>query len=108
LSDKLPEYYQYIISHRLSSEELRHQTESKVLKFKLELMECLGSSPEDIAKKGDLSNEVLDMSKGMVLLKFQDQYAWRVVLDWSEDWDEWSEYSLFTRRQDIIEIKFMS
>ncbi|KAJ3553260.1 hypothetical protein NM688_g3709 [Phlebia brevispora] len=78
---KLPLLYQEVINHPNTSDELRRETESKLLLHKQRLLYALPSTKEYADQKKALAEEVQEMINGMVLIGVQNELAWRLFID---------------------------
>ncbi|KAN0063561.1 Superkiller protein 3 [Thecaphora frezii] len=106
---KLPSFYDQVLSHPNALDELRRETESKLLRRQLQLLNAYPSSaprpaaptgtaavnPEKAAeqqardeelrtKKQELRDRVIKMAEGMVIIGFEDETAWEIVLEWRD------------------------
>jgi superkiller protein 3 len=78
---QLPALYNEILNHPNTGDELRRSTESKLIRHKLQHLECLPLHPENISAKQKLLTEVENLSNGVVLLGIPDELAWMFFLD---------------------------
>lgn len=67
-----------MLNHPSTSDELRRETESKLLRHKLRHLYALPNTSE---KKPILFDEVEDMASGAVLLEIPDEVAWTFVVE---------------------------
>jgi superkiller protein 3 len=98
------ELYREVLSHPSASDEIRRETESKLLHY-LHTLLCALPSPfataesilteaaqEQRAKeqrkagkaKETLRADLEELARGMVLLKLPNELAWRIALDWTD------------------------
>ena len=75
---KLPYLYDEILNHPNTSDELRRQTESKLLRRK---RDHLFSLPLDDPMKRQLAIEVEKLISGVVLLRIPDELAWSAFIE---------------------------
>lgn len=85
----LPDLYQSILDHPQASDEARRLAESKLLWHHATVLSATSK------KSPELREKVIELSKGMVLLKIPEPKAWQVVLDWA-DVESTDEYDVFT------------
>lgn len=78
---QLPPLYQELINHPDTSDELRRETEAKLLSLKHRLLYALPRTPETEAQKSELSQEVQEMVNGIVLLEIPNELAWTLYLE---------------------------
>lgn len=104
VSSRLPALYRAVLNDpdAGSREELRRETERKLLEHLRTLLASLPSEydlltvdlkkvakrKEDVERereaKARVRDEVEDLAKGMVIVGVQDEAAWRVVIEWSD------------------------
>lgn len=90
-----------------SQEELRRETERKLLNHRRTYLRSLPSSwdptdlnlkkvekrlevkEEDEERKGKVRKEVEELASGMVLIGIVEESAWQLVLEWSDDYADW-------------------
>lgn len=75
---QLPDFYNEMINHPHTPDELRRQTENKLLHFKKRYLFALPKTAD--AKKG-LSDQIDAMVNGAVILKVPDELAWTLFLE---------------------------
>ncbi|KAK0197963.1 superkiller protein 3 [Armillaria mellea] len=75
---RLPSLYNDILNHPNTSDELRRETETKLLKHKQQYMYALPSASE---KKQTISREVEDLVNGAIILQLPDELAWSLFLE---------------------------
>ncbi|CCM00695.1 uncharacterized protein FIBRA_02734 [Fibroporia radiculosa] len=95
-ASKLPNLYDEIMRHPNTSDELRRETEAKLLRHKLQHMRILPSSPQ----KAKITAELEDLIGGMVLLKIKDELAWTLFIE-GKDAEKIEGYDLTILRQFI-------
>ncbi|KAH7108181.1 TPR-like protein [Auriculariales sp. MPI-PUGE-AT-0066] len=78
---QLPTIYAEIFAHPDASEPVRRAIESKLLRYRLQYLQVLGTNAQFEATRETLSAEIMDMLSGMVLLKIPDELAWTTYLD---------------------------
>ncbi|SPO40180.1 related to SKI3 - protein involved in exosome mediated 3` to 5` mRNA degradation [Pseudozyma flocculosa] len=107
---KLPSLYEQVLSHPNAPDDLRRETESKLLRRHLQLLRAYPSSAatrlagpsgtaavnaEKVAeqqqrdlelreKKHALRDAVVRMAEGIVIIGLDDELAWEIVLEWSD------------------------
>ncbi|KAI3608067.1 antiviral protein [Moniliophthora roreri] len=97
-SSRLPSLYEEILNHPKTSDTLRREIDSKLLRYKLKYLYSLppSDSPEDPKRK--VANEVAEIIRGVVILKIPDELAWTLVLD-GKDVETVEEYDYSLLRQ---------
>ncbi|KAK0207900.1 superkiller protein 3 [Desarmillaria ectypa] len=75
---RLPSLYNDILNHPNTSDELRRETETKLLKHKQQYLYALPSTSE---QKKKVSQEVEDLINGAVILQLPDELAWFLFLE---------------------------
>ena len=78
---QLPGLYREIINHPNTSDELRRETEAKLLEHRWRLLLALPASAEFLEQKTSLIQEVDDMVNGMVLLGVRNELAWTIFIE---------------------------
>ncbi|KAI0082004.1 TPR-like protein [Panus rudis PR-1116 ss-1] len=81
---KLPALYNEIMNHPNTSDELRRQTESKLLRHKQQLLYALPATGQHASEKARLRTEVQEMINGMVLISVPDELAWALFIEWKD------------------------
>ncbi|KAH8928325.1 hypothetical protein BT69DRAFT_1329743 [Atractiella rhizophila] len=81
---KVVDLYRELLDHPLASDEERKEVEAKLLKWKMEMLDATPEKEE--RERENLREEISKMAREMVLLKREEQSAWKVVFDW-EDWE---------------------
>ena len=81
MSSQLPELYNEIINHPNTSDELRRETEAKLLRYKHRHRCALGLSGEQGKLKYKLGAEIQKMIDGVVLLNIPDEFSWALYID---------------------------
>ncbi|KZO90759.1 TPR-like protein [Calocera viscosa TUFC12733] len=79
-TSQLPHLYTELLNHPSTSDELRRDTERKLLRLKLGTLTALPKA----SSKSALREEVLDMAKGQVLLGIPDELAWLIWAEWRD------------------------
>ena len=77
LTHQLPALYNEIINHPKTSDELRRETESKVLLYKRQYLFALPAGKE----KDEIRGQVEEMANGAVVLQVPDELAWITYLE---------------------------
>ena len=80
----MPTFYTEIINHPNTSDDLRRETEAKVLRYKHNYRCALSSTSEDKQLKLKLGEEIKNIVDGAVLLDIPDDLAWSMKIE-SED-----------------------
>ncbi|KAK0232722.1 TPR-like protein [Armillaria fumosa] len=75
---RLPSLYNDILNHPNTSDELRRETETKLLRHKQQYMYALPNTSE---KKQTISQEVEDLINGTIILQLPDELAWSLFLE---------------------------
>jgi len=78
---KLPEFYNEILNHPNTSDELRRGTESKLFGHKQRLMSAIPSSGEVSKRKAQMSEELEEMVNGITLLGIPNEPVWRYYIE---------------------------
>ena len=78
---QLPEFYNEVLNHPNTSDELRRETESKLFSHKQRLMSVVPSSGGFSKQKGQMSEELEEMVNGIVLLNIPNEPVWRYYLE---------------------------
>jgi superkiller protein 3 len=78
---QLPGLYNDVLNHPNTSDELRRQTESKLLRHKQAFLHALPAIGDHSDHKTRLAKEVQELVDGMVLLSIPDELAWLVFLE---------------------------
>ena len=78
---QLPGLYDEIMNHPHASDDLRRSTESKLLRYKQQLLHALPSTTEFVAQKRRIGSELHDLISGMVLLEIPDELAWLIFIE---------------------------
>ncbi|KAL1743133.1 hypothetical protein HDZ31DRAFT_83630 [Schizophyllum fasciatum] len=76
-TSKLPTLYNEIVNHPKTSDELRRETEAKLLSYKRQYLFALPAGKDKDAVRA----EVEEMANGAVVLKIPDETAWSVYLE---------------------------
>lgn len=78
---KLPQFYNDILNHPDTPDDLRRETDTKLLKYKQRYLHALPDTREAQLVKQKLAKEVDDLVNGTVLLKIADELAWTIFLE---------------------------
>lgn len=78
---QLPGLYDEIMNHPHASDDLRRSTESKLLRYKQQLLHALPNTTEFVAQKRQITSELHDLISGMVLLQISDELAWLIFIE---------------------------
>ncbi|KAL5485002.1 SKI3 [Sanghuangporus weigelae] len=95
---KLPDLYSEIINHPNTSDELRRESEAKLLRYKHRHRRALPLSGVDGKIKTKLGIEVQEMIDGAVLLNIPDEFAWSLYIE-GKDVDNTKSYGLDVLRR---------
>lgn len=82
---QLPEYYNEVLNHPNTSDELRRQTESKLFRLKERYLYVLPVTGEFAQAKQNVAQELDELVNGIVLLGIPDESAWTFYLE-GQDW----------------------
>ncbi|RDB24954.1 Superkiller protein 3 [Hypsizygus marmoreus] len=80
-SSKLPSFYDEIINHPSTSDDLRRSTEARLLRYKERYLHVVPSTPEFALEKESVLREVDTLVNGVVLLRIPDELAWSICLE---------------------------
>ncbi|KIY52714.1 hypothetical protein FISHEDRAFT_69529 [Fistulina hepatica ATCC 64428] len=78
-SSQLPSYYDDIINHAHTSDELRRETEFKLIRMKQEYLFAIPTSNSDLKKS--VATEVHSLADGAVVLGIPDEISWLIVIE---------------------------
>jgi len=78
---QLPKFYNEVMSHPNAPDQLRHDTESKLLRHKRQYLTALPTTGNQAKLKKMLAAEVQELISGMVLLQIPDELAWLLFID---------------------------
>jgi superkiller protein 3 len=78
---KLPGLYENILNHPNTSDQLRRDTESKLLRHRQRYLYALPTSSEYASEKNAAYKVVEDMASGAVLLGIRDELAWSCYME---------------------------
>nr|VWP02312.1 Uncharacterized protein [Ganoderma boninense] len=79
-TSQLPRLYNEVLNHPNASDELRRETEAKLLDLKQRHLFALPAS-EKTAEKARLASELDELINGMVLLKIPNELAWTLLIE---------------------------
>ncbi|KAI0644651.1 TPR-like protein [Trametes meyenii] len=99
-SSQLPRLYNEILIHPNTSDDLRRETESKLLQLKQQLLFALPAVSPHAEAKARLAGEISEMVSGIVLLKIPNELAWSLYIE-SRDATHIEDYDFGTLRQFI-------
>ncbi|KAK7466875.1 Superkiller protein 3 [Stygiomarasmius scandens] len=99
-SSQLPSLYNEILNHPNTSDNLRRETESKLLRYKVKLLHALPTTADAATMKNKIREEITDLISGAVLLKLPDELAWTLFIE-GKDVETISEYDYGLWRQFI-------
>ncbi|OSD01253.1 TPR-like protein [Trametes coccinea BRFM310] len=97
---QLPRLYDEIMKHPNTSDELRRNTEKKLLRLKQRHLTALPSVGTHSQAKSKLAAEVDELIGGMVFLKIPDELAWMLFIE-SRDAENLEDYDYGTLKQFI-------
>ncbi|OCH91806.1 TPR-like protein [Obba rivulosa] len=80
-SSKLPHLYNEVLNHPNTSDELRRETESKLLRHKQRYLHVLSTSGDEATRKAEIAAELEELINGMVLLGIRDELAWSIYIE---------------------------
>ena len=69
------------MNHPNASDDLRRSTESKLLRYKQQLLHALPGTGDLASKKQQLAAQLQDLVNGMVLLEIPDEAAWLIFIE---------------------------
>ena len=72
------------MNHPNTSDDLRRETEAKLLLFKQQLLYALPLTKESASKKSALREEVKELVDGMILINIPNELAWNLYIDWKD------------------------
>ncbi len=78
---QLPRLYNEILNHPNTSDDLRRETESKLLRMKQTHLFSIPADSKNKDKKARLAAEVEELINGIVLLKIPDELAWTLLTE---------------------------
>ena len=78
---QLPGFYNEVLNHPNTSDELRRETESKLFGHKQRLMSVIPSSGDFSERKGQVSEELEEMVNGIVLLGIPNEPVWKYYIE---------------------------
>jgi superkiller protein 3 len=73
--------YGEIINHAHTSDELRRQTEAKLLQFKYRCLYAVPMDRDNAKLKVELGREVQNLVEGIILLNIPNTLAWEIMLE---------------------------
>ncbi|RPD63776.1 TPR-like protein [Lentinus tigrinus ALCF2SS1-6] len=88
---QLPRLYDEVLNHPNTSDDLRRQTESKLLRMKQSHLFSIPTDSKRKEEKARLAAEVEELIKGIVLLKVPDELAWTLLIE-SKDAERIEDY----------------
>ncbi|TFK87083.1 TPR-like protein [Polyporus arcularius HHB13444] len=88
---KLPRLYNELLNHPNTSDDLRRETESKLLRMKQTHLFSIPADSKNKDKKARLAAEVEELINGIVLLKIPDELAWTLLIE-SKDAERIEDY----------------
>lgn len=80
LNSPLVEIYNEIINHPLTSDDLRRDIESQLLKFKYDHLLSVSANEQPL--KSDLLSQVMTMASGIVNINIKNDLAWCLIIEW--------------------------
>ncbi|KAG9127255.1 Superkiller protein 3 [Ceratobasidium sp. 392] len=97
-ASKLPAWYEDVLNHPSTSDELRRVTESKLLRHRQRYLYALPTTPEYASEKHAAYKVVEDMASGAVLLGFADELAWLCYMENLDVYDiEGYDFGIFRK-----------
>lgn len=78
---QLPSFYNEILNHPDTSDELRRLTDSKLLRYKQRYLHALPDTPEFHGEKSKLRQDVAELVNGVIILCIPDEMAWMIFLE---------------------------
>ncbi|TBU40919.1 TPR-like protein [Dichomitus squalens] len=95
---KLPALYNEVLNHPNTSDELRRNTEEKLLEMKQQYLFALPAAGNE--NKAHLASELDELINGIVLLKIPNELAWSLLLE-SKDAAQIEDYDFNLLKQFI-------
>ncbi|KAG5653623.1 hypothetical protein H0H81_011849 [Sphagnurus paluster] len=80
-NSKLPKLYDEILNHPSTSDDLRRETDAKLLRHKERYLQTIPDTPESTADKLKVLAELDELVKGVVILGIPDEFAWVIYLE---------------------------
>ncbi|QRW08082.1 superkiller protein 3 [Ceratobasidium sp. AG-Ba] len=97
-ASKLPAWYEDILNHPNTTDDLRRTTESKLLRHRQRYLYALPITPEYASEKHAAYKVVEDMASGAVLLGIADELAWSCYMENLDVYDiEGYDFGIFRR-----------
>ncbi|KAF8739668.1 Tetratricopeptide repeat, partial [Rhizoctonia solani] len=97
-ASKLPALYEDILNHPNTSDQLRRDTESKLLRHRQRYLYALPTNSEYASEKNAAYKVVEDMASGAVLLGLPDELAWSCYMENLDVYDiEGYDFGVFRR-----------
>ena len=78
---QLPRFYDEVLNHPNTSDDLRRSTESKLLRHKQQYLYAIPALRESAALKTKIAGELESLVDGVVLLGIPDELAWNLFID---------------------------
>ncbi|EMD32118.1 hypothetical protein CERSUDRAFT_119089 [Gelatoporia subvermispora B] len=100
-TSKLPHLYNEVLNHPNTSDELRRETESKLLRHKQRHLHVLPSTGEGAAQKVQIAAELEELVNGIVLLSIRDELAWSIYIE-NKDVAEMEDYDYDVLRKYVV------
>ncbi|KDQ57736.1 hypothetical protein JAAARDRAFT_35420 [Jaapia argillacea MUCL 33604] len=95
---RLPHLYNEVLNHPDTSDSLRRETESKLLRHKQRYLHALPASQEFAVQKAKIASEIDELVDGAVLLGLPDELAWSIFIE-GKDTDSIDGYDISTLRR---------
>lgn len=77
----MPSFYDEVLNHPKTSDDLRRETDSKLLRYKQRYLYALPNTGESSSTKAKVLKEVDDLASGAVILGIPDELAWMIFLE---------------------------
>jgi superkiller protein 3 len=78
---QLPGLYNEVLMHPSTGDDLRRQTESKLIRYKQRYLHALPDSEESASAKTAVLKELDELVNGVVLLRIPDELAWMIFME---------------------------
>lgn len=92
LTLQLPRFYDDILNHPNTSDDLRRLTDSKLLRYKERHLHALPDTAEFSSEKATLLKELDELVNGVIVLRIPDELAWMIFLE-AQDCDSVGEFN---------------
>ncbi|KAF9071064.1 TPR-like protein [Rhodocollybia butyracea] len=80
-NSRLPSLYTLVLNHPNTTDELRRETDAKLLRYNYTYMVALPSTEQTATTKMQIMKEIENLISGTVLLHIPDELAWTLFLE---------------------------